>query len=493
MSRPEGRTTLWPFRFSPGLNDRSVRAGLLAAALLALPSIGCARRAEPAGVDLACADCSLVVVSIDTLRADHLSCYGYSRPTSPAIDRFASRSLLFEKAYAPSYHTADSHMSIFTGTYPSVHRVRNIATHRAQNRLPATIRTLPEALAEADFVNAGFHGGGNVSAPYGFGRGFASYTSTLDDLGPAVQWLKSRAWRPAQRFFLFAHTYRTHDPYLPSPPYDKLWLPEYEGPVFSDQASFAAALHSDKFDEKRTLFWSRVDPGRPDDVAKVVALYDGEIRQVDDELAPLLEELESLDERVMVVLISDHGEEFHEHGGWLHDNVFEETLRVPLIIRHPDGRGGGERVPWRVSLVDLAPTLLDALAVPPLPTAQGRSWRAALRGDEPAKERPIVAEKLTGDRDDVTTASSLKQALLFGDLKLISPPQRTPLLFDLGADPLERVDLRESRPEEHSRLVALLGRLNDRNLKLWGSIPRSDVPIELDRETLERLRALGYL
>lgn len=484
------RSTLRPSRSGRERSRFCFLAALLAAATLP----GCAAKSAPAGVDLRCSGCSLVLISIDTLRSDHLSCYGYPRETSPVIDRFASRSLLFERAYAPSYNTADSHMSIFTGTNPSVHRVRNVAADQSQNRLPGTIRTLAEALKADGFTSVGFHGGGNVAAAYGFDRGFDSYRFTKDDLSPAVAWVSERPSDADQPFFLFVHTYRTHDPYLPDPPFNSLWLADYEGPVFVDPASFARELEGgDKFDRQRELYWSRVDPARPEDVAKVVALYDGEIRQVDSELAPLFDALERRPERILVVLVSDHGEQFYEHGGTLHEDVYEETLRVPFILNHPDGRGAGQRFDRRVSLVDLAPTLLDALGVAPLATAQGRSLLALLGGNEAAAPRAILAEKLLGDGTGPATAQNLRQALVVGDLKLIAPPGGRPLLFDLRLDPAERENRWATAPSDAERLFGALGRQNELNQLFWRTIPRSDLPVELDASNLEQLRALGYL
>jgi arylsulfatase A-like enzyme len=470
-----------------------MRTGLLALLLAAVAGLGLAACGAPPPVDLACPGCSVVLISIDTLRADHLGCYGYPRPTSPRIDRLAAEGVLFENAYAPSYHTADSHMSLFSGLHPSVHRVRNATGSRTVEALPAAVRTLPEALREAGLDTAGFHGGGNVSPSYGFGRGFAEYRATLNDLRPAIDWLERRRAEPRRPFFLFAHTFRTHDPYLPDPPYDRLWYPEYRGDVFSRAEEFAAHLRTDKFEEKRNLFWSRVDPGRPEDVAKIVALYDGAIRQADDEVGALLDAATSLPQRVLVVLVSDHGEEFFEHGGKLHDEVWEETLRVPLVIRHPDGRGAGTRVRRRVGLVDLAPTILEALALEPLPLAQGRPLSRAIRAAGDARPEPVLAEKVVGPPPGAAGEPSLKQALLLGDDKLVTRPGAAGQLFDLAADPGEKLDLRQSRAATAERLGELLGKRNALNRKLREAIPGAAAAVELDDETVERLRALGYL
>ena len=471
------------------------RARFASTALTLSASIAgaCAGGAPLAPEDLRCPDCSLVLVSIDTLRADHLGCYGYSRPTSPTIDALARESILFEAAYAPSYHTADSHMSLFTGVYPSVHRVRNVAHARDSNALPPSIETFTEKLAAAGFATAGFHGGGNVSGPYGFARGFSTYRSTLDDLAPAVDWLGRRRALPRQRFFLFVHTFRTHDPYLPDPPYNRIWLPDGSGDVISDPKEFESLLPAAEFGARRKLFWSRVDPENPSDRETIVALYDGAIRQVDDEIGPLLTSVAALPQRTLVVLVSDHGEEFYEHGGNLHDQVYEETLRVPFLIRLPDRRGAGTRIPWRASLVDLAPTILDLLGVDRLSRAQGRSLVPHLPAGSADPKRVILAEKVVGASTGVLGTHALKQALLAGDEKLILWPTAPRQLFDLLRDPGEKLDLAKERGASMKRLSEALDRRNLLNSELWRALPRSESGVRLDAETVERLGALGYL
>ncbi len=447
-------------------------------------------------MNLACPDCSLVLISIDTLRADHLGSYGYSRATSPHIDALAREGVRFARAYSACYHTADSHMSMFTADYPSVHGVQNVMDATQAVGLDPRIETLPERLSESGFHCVGFHGGGNVSAPYGFGRGFDSYKATFSDVKPALAWLADERLQPRERFFLFFHTYRTHDPYLPDPPYDRLWMPDYKGSVISNKQAFESMLTSSDFGEKRRLFWNHVDPSNSEDLAKIQALYDGKIREADDEIGRLLDAVGRLSQRVLIVLVSDHGEEFHEHGHFLHDQVYEECLHVPFIIRHPDGVGAGAVETARVSLVNLAPTLLDLLGVPPLRTGQGVSLAPYLRettdGSLPGY---ILAEKVLGTDPKTDLPTIMKQALILHGEKLVQLPDGSRQLFDLRSDPHEKKDLAASSPNELTRLAQTLTRLRTRNLELRKRLLHgsSGPKTKLDEATIKSLEALGYL
>jgi len=351
---------------------------LVAAALPALA--GCGPEAAAPPLDpLSCRDCNLLLVSLDTVRADHLDCYGFERGTTPRSDRFAGSALLFEHARATAYHTAESHMTMFTSLLPSVHgvHVRNRPDEPARPILPAA-ETLAEKLRASGFLTAGFHDGGNLRERFGFERGFDSYVEHDTDSRPALAWLAERAAHPEERFFLFFHTYRAHMPYLPPEPYRDLWESDYQGTVISDRAEFERLLVTGSFPEQRELYWSRVDPNRPADLRKVTALYDGALRQLDDEVSPVLEAAAALAHPTLVVVAADHGEEFYEHERFTHSQLCEPLLRVPWIVRHPCGAGAGVRIADPVSLLDLAPTLLDLLGVEPFRLAQGRSLAGGL-------------------------------------------------------------------------------------------------------------------
>jgi arylsulfatase A-like enzyme len=305
-----------------------------------------------------------ILISIDALRADHLGAYGYPRPTSPFLDELASRSTLFERAYAQVPSTLPSHISMFTGLYPAEHGV-----YPPSSVLAAEIRTLPEVLLQAGFRTSGHSEGGYVQGGYGFDRGFgewtdSAYTSDTDverTFGRGVDFLNSV--RPGERFFLFLHTYSVHDPYSPPARYRELFWsgPPPAGAGEPDGPHFAA-INAGR--EKTT----------PEAVAYFEALYDGSIRYLDDVLRGFFAELEKsgLARETTVIFTSDHGEEFLEHGRLAHTQIYPEGLHIPLIVAHP-GQSRGARVGRLVQTVDFAPTIYDLSGVAPPPQLSGVS------------------------------------------------------------------------------------------------------------------------
>ena len=456
---------------------------LLTAALLGL---GCGGSPEGIATEATCDGCNVLFISIDTLRADHLGAYGYGRETSPAIDALAAESVVFENAYSTSYHTADSHMSMFTSLYPSVHGVRNSKGKTGQV-LSASVSTLPEILQANGYATAGFHGGGNVSGFYGFARGFEKYKRT-DEIEEAIAWIRETPQRP---FFAFVHTYHVHDPYTPQPPYDTWFAKDYQGPISSDRESLLGQTDDETFNELRDVFWSRVDPTRSEDIEHLKALYDGQIREIDARVGELIQAALEADERTVIVLVSDHGEEFYEHGKFLHDQLYEELLKVPLILRLPSGGKG--RIEERVSLIDLAPTLLDVIGLEAPTHFQGSSLVPVLQG---AEGRALVyGEKVVHfaeeDGEAELGGQGIRAALIADDWKVIAA--RSEELYFLPEDLQERNNLASQSPEM-SGLLELLADVNRRNAELRRELGTGAGDKRgLDEETLEELKALGYL
>lgn len=455
---------------------------LAASVVAVLAPTGCrGNQAQPANI---------LVISIDTLRADHLGVYGYGRDTSPKIDAFGAQAVVFERAYATCYHTADSHMSIFTSQYPSVHRVQN-ATDPNQPLvvLSSLIPTFTEVLSEHGYRTVGFHGGGNVGGGYGFARGFDSYTYAADRVDAALEWLEQNDdhERP---FFMFFHTYHTHDPYTPLPPYDSLYDPDYTGDVNADKARFDAVIAEQGFVRARELFWDAVDPEDPSDLAHVIALYDGEINEVDLQIGRLLDLVGARFSNTVVVLLSDHGEEFYEHGRFLHNQLYEECLRVPLIIRAP-GLGSPGRVGEWVSLIDIAPTVLDLVGIEAPTSFRGRSLRGVIDGNDSRAE--VFAEKIWETAENRLQESTPRHMALYSHgLKGIMKESLE--LYELGSDPGEQHDLGGDSPAA----VKIVRRLNEltaeNNRRMTSFYPNGDAAgHQLSEEEIEQLKALGYL
>ncbi len=426
---------------------------------------------------------NVVLISIDTLRADHVGTYGYGRPTSPRIDEFAEKAVVFERAYGASYHTADSHMSLFTSVYPSVHRIRNLNDPSLSvRRLSERIPTFTEALQHAGYTTVGFHGGGNVSPEYGFDRGFDIYLRAQTSDEP-MEWLTQD---PTQPFFLFFHTYHLHDPYTPSPPFDKLHDPGYEGSMISDRAVFDSIVNEQGFVAARDEYWKQVDPENSEDLQHVIALYDGEINEADLFVMELVDEALRLFPDTIVIITSDHGEEFFEHGRFLHDQLYEECLRVPLIIKMP-WLDQGLRIATPVSLIDIAPTVLSLLEIPAPNTFQGTALLD--ERDKPRSDRTIFSEKLFSE--DPAPGDPRNLALISTRWKVIQANNTR--LFDLQNDPDERNDISPLLPmAEYESAIDSFSLHND---ELFS---RYHFGIDEQRETLseeqiEALRQLGYL
>jgi hypothetical protein len=354
---------------------RPLAAILLTSPLLLAPA-GCGRGPSDPPPDPGAARPAIrgvILISIDALRADQLGPYGYGRPTTPFLDRLAERSTVFENAFAQVPATLPSHMSMFTGLYPSEHQVQP-----PSSVLSDQIRTLPEILRKAGFRTFGHTEGGYVQGGYGFARGFEEWTDTPyahdTDVERTFQaGLDSLARvKPGERFFLFLHSYTVHDPYDPPPAYRDLpWMgPRPAGAFDPSGPNFAS------FNQRRLA-------AKPAAIEWYRGLYDAGIRYLDDRLAAFFAELErsGLSEDTLVILTSDHGEEFGEHGYLVHTQAYPECLRIPLIVVAP-GRPGA-RVARVVETVDFAPTLYELTGVAPPPGLSGESLAATIGRTEP--------------------------------------------------------------------------------------------------------------
>jgi len=314
-----------------------------------------------------------ILISIDALRADALGLYGSARPTSPFLDRFAESSLVFENAFVQIPSTLPSHLSMFTGLFPSQHNV-----FPPSDVLAESIPTLPELFRAAGYRTIGHSEGGYVVGGYGFSRGFDEWTDTGYASDEDIERTFSRGIAsleglgPDERFFLFLHTYSVHDPYEPPERYRKEYWPgpppegafEPLGPNFS-------AYNSGHLDAPRQA------------MPYYRALYDASVRHMDDVVAHFWSELERLGlaDEVTLIFTSDHGEEFLEHGRYVHTQAYPESLRIPLVV-HAPGRARGRRVQRLASTIDFLPTLAE-LAGLELPAGlPGTSFADLLAGGD---------------------------------------------------------------------------------------------------------------
>ena len=404
---------------------------------------------------------NVILLGLDTLRADHLSGYGYPRPTSPAIDeRLIERGTLFENVSTTFPQTDVSHLSLFTGLYP--------AAQPQRGRLaPGTmVTTLAESLQAAGFATAAITENALVSGAFGFWFGFDLFRerSVADEkLGPTT-FADARAFIEQNReeqFFLFLHTYQTHTPYDSSTPYASL---------FEDDG-----------------YWD--DGGRPPYVPEKrrhrVDAYDRTIRETDDLVNDLLDTIEAngLAERTLVVLFSDHGEAFGEHGFLEHGMAgHEEQLRVPLVLRGP-GIPAGKRIEGPASLTDVAPTLLSILGLPALPQGQGIDLSGALNGAPLDAGRAVFFSWIGADAAGARTATWK-----------VTRTRDESRDYDMKADPFEWHTRRGDRlPTQRAAVLDEHARASARLRDQLADQDETDTGASIPERTKGALRALGYL
>jgi arylsulfatase A-like enzyme len=427
---------------------------------------------------------NLIVILVDTLRADHLGHHGYSQDTSPRLDSLAEDSVVFLRHTGHASRTGPSVATLFTGLHARSHGVVNPLSHfDAKGTLDADRLTLAEILSEEGYRCAGFAANPNVSARFGFSQGFEFYELLRWENAEvinraALAWIEK--WmaeaEPRQPFCLYLHYIDPHSPYeAPAPFVRKFVSKNYRGRI--------NGAHS-QLDE---VVAGRLKPDDAD-LAQLRALYDAEIRYLDSQIGAFLIELEVkalLDESV-IVFVSDHGEELFDHDSVLHGyTLYEEQLRIPLMIRHPEYPA--RRVSRLSRQVDVLPTLLELLGFPIPEFVQGESLVAVMRGERDAGvggQVPVFAE---ASLRAVKTVALDSYSL--GDWKLIETrvPEARRQLFNLRDDPQERHDRFASEPEVAARMSAELDRF------------RSDLPVghseavPLSDEEIRELQSLGYL
>jgi choline-sulfatase len=445
---------------------------------------------------------NILLISIDTLRADHLSCYGNPNMTSPTIDKFSKNSVLFQSHFSQAPTTTASHMTIFTSLYPSAHGLKNWEDQKinaSTKSLSDKIKTITEILAEKGYNNYSYNGGGNISHLLGFGRGFKIYRENAEY--EILDWLDNP---PPSPFFIFFHTYQVHDPYNPFKPLDKLFDPDYTGKIISSAEDMTSTLknkygyNNDDFMSVRDTFWNSLNKSDyPREVHHMESLYDAEIFEVDLFLNKLFKKLKELGvyDKTIVVLLSDHGEEFYEHKDFLHERLYNETLHVPLIVDVPGNKTG--IVSSQTRNIDVMPTILDIIGISKPKDIQGEKITNLLFGGS-VSDRLIFSES-----QDLRQSKSIQTdnhyKLIYNQNSYL--PDKTPVfkelppleLFDIGKDPGESDNLFSTMKNDKTtkELLTHLKGFMDQNEKL--SKYSKGSKIKYDKETEDKLRSLGYI
>jgi arylsulfatase A-like enzyme len=452
------------------------------------PPAPVARPAAPAGAP------NVVLVMVDTLRADHLSCYGYTTIHTPHIDALARDALRYTNAFSQASWTRPSVATILSGLYPSSHG----AVHKA-DILPDRVDTLAEMLQRGGYRTVAFADNANVSQAFNFQQGFdefhylapdfffhANETAAQLALYSGLRLVRERFlarrvdvhhyYQPAETvtaevrrwlaarepdgrpFFLFVHYMDPHDPYFVHP---------FNGEGYARVAN----------------------PNPPATLAeKFRGLYDGEVAYLDEHLGVLLEDLRTrgLYGPTLVVLTADHGEEFQEHGGWWHGTtLYDEQIHVPLIVKAPHAEGAGRAVEELATSLDIVPTILAAAGLPVPEALPGHAL--PLDGASPPARQSVFAEE--------DLEGNVLQAVRTRQWKLISANPENPRglppeeLFDLTRDPGEHADLVDQARAQAETMRAELGRSVLQARAHAGATAQGGI----DAATQERLRALGYV
>jgi len=439
---------------------------------------------------------NILLISLDTLRADHVSCYGYPRETSPNIDQLAKDSAVFFNTFATSSWTLPSHVSLMTALNCINHQV-----YHTDQKINPSILTLADVLREKDYFTGAITGGGFVSGSYGFNKGFDSYhvrgdinaLDQADKIGRAsLDWIRRHQDR---NFFLFVHTYQIHSPYNSPAPYNKTFL--------SKDAGFQ------HFDQKKYRLYqeNRFNPPPTDEFRQnIIDIYDAGILYTDEVLIKaLVDELKALGlyDNTMIILLSDHGEEFYDHKGWAHSHsVYNEIIKVPLIIKFFASEHAGVKTKKYARLIDVMPTILDVLNITyPDQYSDGKNLLHLVNSrNEEDEERIFLAEFAT---DPIDGKLPKKTAINRGKNKLILnekyepqnlayfsfPPPETERfeIYDLESDPYENDNFALSDTDLIRQLLKFM------EIHFVQKCELTSIKTENKEEIREQLRALGYI
>ncbi len=482
-------------------------------AVTAVALSACARDEEPAIRHV-------VLISLDTTRADHLGCYGNQTVQTPALDALAAEGTLFRHAYAAAPTTLASHTSLMTGQYPRVHGVpRNGFQIHPDNE------TLAEALSSAGFRCAAFLGSYALESIFGFDQGFDHFDEDFDlefdhrrfdqsqrrasqVTDAALEYLED--WDGRDRLFLFVHYFDAHTPYDPPAPYNTMYGASVES---SDQLDISEAVeaHQEAAVGQRPGFGFVLKHGLSPVLLKaaqgeplgkdrdLAALYAGEVSYQDEHIGRLLDSLRERQilQEALVIVTADHGETFWEHGDfWNHGLwVYDTTVRVPLLVRIP-GVSSARQIDQPVATVDVVPTVRELLGLSSRPM-DGRSLVPLLQGQE-EPPWPVFSEATQPRSARIESGQDWHNALKpkcvrRGPWKyILAPYLRMEELYHLDRDPGETQNLLENPDEEARRVREELRE----HLRAWEEA-RTPLPSVFNptqsNEVVEQLKALGYL
>ena len=419
---------------------------------------------------------NLILIVVDTLRADYLSCYGNGFVKSPNIDKLASDGVLFENVISQSSWTLPSHATLMTSKYPIQHGALSY-----NNPLNESEITLAETLKKNGYITGAFISTTLVSSKFGFNQGFDTFNEDLDAdyqrpvtkfHAKSLQWIEKNY---GNKSFLWMHYFEPHYPYLQHEPYTS----SYESFFNKGEKGNFDYTHEwikEKFNRKEAELNIK-------DLNRLKALYGGEVSYIDEFIGELINKIKKLGlyDRSLIVLTSDHGESLGEHHLIEHgESLYEPEIKVPLIIKFPFNNGGiekGKRIKLRVQLIDIMPTVLSVLKIKPQAMLYGSDLISSIINDRSFEDRACYSE--------VHNFKSLSK----GNWKLILslPVRGKPEFFNLKEDPSESENLFQMAFDRGESLK--------RELLKWIVTMNNPIPktVRIDNKTEEKLKSLGYL
>ncbi len=398
---------------------------------------------------------NVILISIDTLAADHMGVYGYHRATTPFLAKFANENVLFENTFSQAAYTLASHYSIFTGLYADTH---GVVWQRNETMLAPTHQTLTQFLKASGYrtVWAGITTDPQLSLKRGLERGFDEIHNLIFEMGAGQRAVNALLKTlPGKPFFLFLHTYMVHDPYHPIAPYDHLFDPGFKRRIeLREDRLFTMRRRGSPIDPAesrvtriRENYMSQFNLSDKADHEHFVSLYDGGVRTADDAMKEVFSTLKKLHiyDNSLIVVTSDHGETFGQHGYYLHFTPTREEIHVPLIMKIPGVKP--TRIAQTTLSIDILPTLLEALQIAPPSNLDGRSLLPLIHGQPFSREEYFFSHGL--DRRDAVWNADWK-------LRFSFPGIRNAQLYHIRSDPYERNEIAEVRADVVTRLMSVL-------------------------------------
>lgn len=427
-----------------------------------------------------CDDCNVIIVAYDAVQAAHVSGLGYDRPTTPTLDKLASGGYSFANTFDAAPWTVPSYMSVFTGLYPTEHKVVNkfVTFTKDQKvianleKLSPNVETLAQEFKANGYITGGFTGDAGVHSQFGYGKGFDIYKnnetfgSIATSSDEAVQWLKDNK---GKKFFMFLHGYDAHGQFKVAENYKGMFAdPNYKGKYKGTPAE-QSKLREDglagniKMDQTDIDFWR--------------SWYDSKIRDEDDRFAAFLSQLDQLDltKKTIIIAISDHGTEFMEHSRFDHGHtLYDELVHVPMIFSIP-GFKGGAKINGQVSLMDIAPTLVNILGL-----KLDKQFESQIRG---VSLLPLIKGEKT-DGHDVFIETDYREythkrgiRTVDGWKLIITMETGAKELYNLKEDPHEIKNVAEANPklvfDLTERINKHIEEMGDNPFKKWeiGCLP----------------------